>query len=209
MLKNKAQWLQQKRRKAAPTLTTYLNLLVQASMFPTIQDEDDYPDLSSIESIENPNTAFRESNNGGRPKGSIYEAKYSLEKRKVDATNMIAEEFLLARQSVQKGKRLQKGTYNDIHDRVVELFNLNNIRFKVDQKTIKKRMTRKSVTVTSLDHPSPITDMEPIILPFVKYRQEAGQPMKPSEGLNFANSLIQGSVVQECVWSCQKANGKL
>ena len=39
--------------------------------------------------------------------------------------------------------------------------------------------------------------IEPIILQFVLWKEEAHQPITPTEGLAFANSLIMGKPIQE------------
>jgi hypothetical protein len=55
---------------------------------------------------------------------------------------------------------------------------------------------------------SPALQIEQILLIQAKYRQEAGQPLKPSEGIALANSLLEGSVIQEKVRDFQKVLGK-
>ena len=63
--------------------------------------------------------------------------------------------------------------------------------FTISQNTVKSRITNG--TTTSIPGPkSPAAAIEPILLAFANYRQIAGQPLKPSETLAFANSLISG-----------------
>ncbi len=55
---------------------------------------------------------------------------------------------------------------------------------------------------------SPVEEIEPVLLNFAAQRQEAGQPLKPSEGLELANSLIEGTPIQEKMKAFQTTIGK-
>ena len=59
--------------------------------------------------------------------------------------------------------------------------------------SICSRDYRNSLTVNqSRNQPSPIAEIEYVILEVAKWKQESGQPITTAEGLELANLLING-----------------
>ena len=69
-----------------------------------------------------------------------------------------------------------------------------------------RRGTPKGKTKTGPE--SPASAIEPVILQFAKWKQEANQAMKSSEGLEFANSIIEGSEVKDKIRAHQISSKK-
>ena len=70
-------------------------------------------------------------------------------------------------------------------------------------------MKRDSLIVTQSNNQHiPVEEIEPVILKFAKWKQEAGQPITPTEGLQFANSLIDGKPLQDELKVYQPSQGK-
>jgi hypothetical protein len=83
---------------------------------------------------------------------------------------------------------------------------LDETNFSISSSTVKCRIRSKSASTTP-GPPSPALEIEPIITKLARYRQEAGQPMKPSEIIEFANSLIEESTIQKSVNDFHSACG--
>jgi hypothetical protein len=63
--------------------------------------------------------------------------------------------------------------------------------------TIRSRVKRNKLVVDkSCGNLSPVEAIEPVILQFAIWKQEAGQPITPTEGLLLANSLIEKKPIQ-------------
>eukprot|EP00547_Thalassionema_nitzschioides_P014451 CAMPEP_0194247058 /NCGR_PEP_ID=MMETSP0158-20130606/15950_1 /TAXON_ID=33649 /ORGANISM="Thalassionema nitzschioides, Strain L26-B" /LENGTH=251 /DNA_ID=CAMNT_0038983089 /DNA_START=426 /DNA_END=1178 /DNA_ORIENTATION=+ len=130
--------------------------------------------------------------NGGRPIGSTNKKKESLEEKKMHAKDEIAIRLKTAKKTLSTQKYLAKGSYNRIHEDVAEEFNLLDTNFEVSIRTVASRLRRgtpKGKTKTGPD--SPASSIEPVMLQFAKWKQEANQSLKPSEGLVFPSSLRQ------------------
>lgn len=135
-------------------------------------------------------------NHGGRPKGSTNEAKKSRAEREKNA-KLDIEARIKAERYKHNHKRLPVGMYKSIHDSVIAENGLSDDQFSVSRSTIDDRIRH-----SRLEAPGQVSvaaAIEPIIATYAKQRQEAGQPMKPSEVLTFANSIIQGSELEKSI----------
>lgn len=85
-----------------------------------------------------------------------------------------------------------------IHDSVINDLGLGGKGFSVNVKTTQSRIEHKSLRVNSAHNQySPMVRVEPVILQIVKWKQEARQPITSTEGLQLANSLVDGKPIQE------------
>jgi hypothetical protein len=77
--------------------------------------------------------------------------------------------------------------------------------FSVNYHLINYRIRNDAFANLKSGPTSPVAQIEPIFLLIqAKYRQEAGQPLKPSKGEALTNSLLEGSVIQEKVRAFRK-----
>jgi hypothetical protein len=135
----------------------------------------------------------------GRPKGSTIRSKKDLKAREVKAKLLITDRFREAQEDAKtRNQRVAKLTFEKIHHEVLQDLGLDKENFSISLNTIQSRIRRKS-TSTTRGPSSPALEIEALITTFARYRQEAGQPMKPSETIEFANSLIEESTVQKSV----------
>ena len=170
MIRSQAKRLMKKRKETDDTTTTI---------------------LTSPGSGNTNTTATSARSIGGHPKGTTNESKKTLNERKKLARHEIERRVKQARLSTTNKQRLSPGTYNNIHDVVIEEMGLSNTGFSVSQNTTKDRIRYERADKKG--NVSPAIDLEPVIVSFAMQRQEAGQPMKPSEVISFANSLIETS----------------
>ena len=129
----------------------------------------------------------------GRPTGSTNEATIDVDKRKKGALVALTERYKSARDSTNK--RLVNGTYKKLHDEVLKEFNLDQLDFQIKQDTVGRRM-RNNTTRTKRGPDSPAASIEPYLVTFANYRQEAGQPMSKSELLELGNKMLKGSAIE-------------
>ncbi|CAJ1966096.1 unnamed protein product [Cylindrotheca closterium] len=140
----------------------------------------------------------------GRRKGSTKEAAKDLSQKKVKAKVMLQERYATAKAASEQ--RVAPGTFDKLHDEVLEELELNGIGFSISKNTIKHRV-RKNITATKPGPVSPAAAIEPLLLTIIQYRLQAGQPLTQPETIAFANSLIQGSEVEESLIDFHRACG--
>ena len=76
----------------------------------------------------------------------------------------------------------------------------------VNRKTILSRISRGNLTVNRQQNKeTPLLEIEPILLQFATWKQEAGQPITPTEGLHLANSLISGTAIEQKLKAFQRS----
>ena len=142
------------------------------------------------------NVAFLSTNSNnitGRPKGTSAVSILDNESKKEEATNKIAINYQAARAA--NGGVLKRGTFKKIHDTVMADLQLN---FTIKQKTIISRLNRNSLSVNKQNNKTtPLFQIESLLLQISLWKQDAGQPITPSEGIALANSLIDGKPIQE------------
>ena len=139
---------------------------------------------------------------GGRPTGNTNTAKAESKRKEGRAKMDTTKKLRLAKQNCQQHKS-SNGTFQTIHDEVSESHGLLDTGFKVPMRTVRCHLLVNTNRIIC-GPVSPVADIEPTMLTFCKYRQETGQPMRPSEGLKATNSLIKGSVVEENLKQHQK-----
>ena len=123
------------------------------------------------------------------PKAQRYYLKINMKRKlgKVKTKSL----FYMKREENPMVVSLDAGEYKDIHKFVVAKLGIVG-DFNAPINSIRNRAHRKSLTVHgSQNQHSPVAAIEPIILRIVVWKQEAGQPITPTEGLQLANSLIQ------------------
>ena len=144
--------------------------------------------------------------NGGRPKGATVKSKLDVEAKEELARNQIANLCLQARKD--NNGRLARHKYKEIHDGVIKTLCLNEA-FSVSFELIKSRLRRnRQVLMTRGGVSSPLAPIEPVVMQIVVWKQEAGQPITPKEGLALVNSMIDGKPLQETLKTFQQSKKK-
>ena len=138
--------------------------------------------------------------NIGRPKGTSVQQTKIIEEKIIDAKNRISV-LCYEKRKKSVSKRMECNSYKQIHDSVMKAIGLDTIlpSFSIPWKTINSRLMRNRLIINgpNVNKKSPMEKIEPIILQFVLWKEEAHQPITPTEGLAFANSLIMGKPIQE------------
>ena len=142
---------------------------------------------------------------GGRPKGSTIKSKLDIEHKKELARNEISKLYFESKRN--NNGRLPRGQFKMIHDATIKKYSLVN-KFSISPKLIQSRIRRKKLTVLKTDSQSPMNPVEPVIKQIVVWKQEAGQPITPAEGLAVVNSLIDGTEVQNKLKEFQRSKQK-
>ena len=133
--------------------------------------------------------------NGGRPAGSTNKHIQVSPDLKVRAKYEM--DILYDAERRADHGSLKHGSFKKIHDSVIQKLGINDPNFKVSVKSIRSCVYRNSLTVNkALNQPIPTHDIEKVLLQISMWKQEAGQPISVSEGLDLANSLIDGKPMQ-------------
>ena len=144
---------------------------------------------------------------GGRPKGSTLLKASKLLDDLAIAKNEIA--ILYSKEREKNGGKLKAGRYKEIHDFVFSKYNLTDPGLSISVESIRSRVKRKSLVVDKLSNQdSPMKSVEPALLQIVLWKQEAGQPVTPAEGLSVANSLVSETSIESEIESWQESRGK-
>ena len=135
-------------------------------------------------------------NHGGRPEGSTTKQIDYTKTQKEKAIDDIS--ILYAAEKKANNGSLKRGSYKKIHNLVISKLGIKDKDFKVNIRTVQTRITRNSLVVNSSQNKmSPVHEIEPVILQVCLWKQEAGQPITPTEGLALANSLIDQKPIQD------------
>ena len=107
----------------------------------------------------------------------------------------VATKLADARNKLPSGQhKLFLGKLDEIEDEVINSYGLLGMVNKQKlHETARKRVHRRSLTKHTYGPVLPLALMEPILLVHTIYRQEAGQALTPSEGLELARSILEGS----------------
>lgn len=149
----------------------------------------------------------------GRPKGTTKKAKQELESLKRRLLDEVSVEH--AKRFFDKGSqdgsnaRLPKGTLASIiEEKRAELNVPDSVSISVD--TVRHRLSKsaKSLTPRHRGTISPLAEIDRLVLPIVIGMGRIHQPMSSPEIIELANSLIDGTVHQDCLilWK-QKSHG--
>ena len=142
------------------------------------------------------------SDKGGRPVGSSRVSRIDYKCKVELATEKIATSYLEER--IKNGGTLKRGMFKVIHDKAINSLGLHDTIIK--QRTILSRIYRNSLHVnTCQNQTAPLLPIEPFLLQIAMWKQEAGQPITPSEGIQLANSLIDGKPTQDRLREFQKS----
>ena len=117
-----------------------------------------------------------------------------------DALSAVTSRLLTAREEKQQAgpgnaTRVTDAVWKQICIEVSSEFNV-----PLDVLTARKAMAYARIRrgrVTAQNLVSPVVDMEPMLMEMILVRQRMKQPMNKNEVLQFANSLISGTVMQE------------
>jgi len=142
---------------------------------------------------------------GGKKKGDTNEAARLLVERKEQAKDELTRRYVEAKDKASGGN-LPKGTYKELHDAVIQDSHLTDSGVSIPQHTIRKRY--KNNVKTNNRKRSILQPIEPLIQMFALQKQEARQPLKPSEGIALANSLIEGKPLQDELKAYQASRRK-
>ena len=98
-------------------------------------------------------------------------------------------------QELKNGGSLKRGMFKTIHSNIMIRMGLTNTTIK--QRTIISRISRNSFHVDNCNNQtSPLLPIEPLLLQIALWKQDMGQPITPSEGIELANSLIDDKPIQ-------------
>ena len=92
--------------------------------------------------------------------------------------------------------------YKIIHDNVIKSIGLGNSTIK--HRTILSCLARNSLQVDICNKKTaPLFPIEPLLLQIALWKQDAGQSITPAKGMELANSLIDGKLIQTRLKSFQ------
>ncbi len=99
----------------------------------------------------------------GRPKGTTIAAREEQEKKKAQMTDYLAQATKDAQDESPNG-RMPHGTYERLHQEALKHFQLEGTDVHVSYNTIKQRIKRGNLTVTSMGPKSPLEPIEPLLV---------------------------------------------
>ena len=141
---------------------------------------------------------------GGRPSGTTKKRKHDLKAKLTDAKNRIAHAVMKAKDSCSTGS-LKMGQFKSIHDKVMQRVGLDGEGIEIKPSCIRVRLHRGVLDVDeSKNHVSPVKPIEKVLIQYVIWKQNAGQPMTTTECVELANSLIEGTEVEKSLIKWQK-----
>ena len=139
----------------------------------------------------------------GQPKGSTGLAKLDLKEKRKIAIDLVATRYSQAKRS--NGGKVPLGSFQKIRDEVLKELIIEDENVSINQGTILSRIRRNSLLVDRPGARSPMEKVEPVILKFALWKQEAGQPISSGEGIQLATSLIKGTPIEKEVQAFQKS----
>ena len=142
------------------------------------------------------------SQKGGRPKGSTHEKKLDDLKRDSEAKIVATKLFMKIKK--EKGK-VNSNDFKNILKKVRDDFDLPN--FFMKRSTIISRIRRGNPSKNQMGPVSPMAVVEPLLCDVCIQKSKMGQPMNQTEGLLFANSIIQDSETQRKLIAFQQKLG--
>ena len=108
---------------------------------------------------------------GSRPTGSTNESTIDADRHKKGSMLALTEHYKIARDSTNKC--LAYGTYKRLHDKVIKEFNLDQLDFEITYDRVANRIWN-NVTKTKRGPDSFVASIEPYLVTFAYYQQEAG-----------------------------------
>ncbi len=124
------------------------------------------------------------------------------EKRKT-AIDLVATRYSVAK--TMNGGKVPIGSFQKILEEVLRELSIPDETIHISQATVLSRIRRKNLLVDRPGPRSPMEKVEPVILKFALWKQEAGQPITSGEGIELATSLIKGTPVEKEVQAFQKS----
>lgn len=136
--------------------------------------------------------------NRGRSKGAIVEYKLDEEDRTEESISQVAIRYAKAKDKEKEENRIvRKNVYPEIIDAVKHEFHLPNLI--VNKRRILSRIERGSLTRRKKGQQSPIEAIEHLMVQICITKAKIGQPVNVGKGIKVANSLIPGSIWQDCL----------
>jgi hypothetical protein len=137
----------------------------------------------------------------GRPKGTTNLAKGELVNLKKRLTDEVTLELAeLNKKKTDKNSRLANGTIAKLIETKSKELNVPKaVASTISHRTVRNRLdpNRASKTPKHRGTPSPMAEIEELVLPIVKGMSRIMQPMQKPQVIALANSLIAGTVHQE------------
>jgi hypothetical protein len=106
--------------------------------------------------------------------------------------------------TAHRGKLLDC-SFLKIRDETFEELSLHDENILIKRRTILSRLQRKSLFAAGRGVRSPMERVEPVLLKFALWKQEAGKPITSGEGIELATSLINNTPVETEVQAFQKS----
>ena len=162
---------------------------------------------SSVETLPSSSSSDAEDNDSlsrkkGRPKGSSVQKKHDEKKRFINATNYVAETFNEWKEKCDgkdgRAHKVPRGTLANIIKEAREKFNLPK-SYEIKERTIRSRVNRKHLHAVHRGKESPMTEVEELLVEIALQKDSMNQPITASEGLMLANSLIEGTELEDRV----------
>jgi hypothetical protein len=154
------------------------------------------------------------SKRGGRPAGStknVIEGRKSLVANAMDecAIQIANVKSMALHKTNKRGKtcRVPRGTFEKAIQKVCEKYNIERSEIKMETALSRNKVGRK-LKVKHRGTNSPMAGIEGHLLAAILRRAALRQPVSCAEGLELANSLIEGTTTQLDLMAWKKANLK-
>jgi len=135
-------------------------------------------------------------NSIGRPKGTTDSNSRQLLEKVEEATQEVVNKFKEVKSKTRSSKhRLQKGSLKIIIASAKEKFNIPH-DIIISENTVRQRVKRGSKS-GHVGQSSPMLELEPYLVELIKKLADMRTPVTTAQGLELANSLIEGKSTQK------------
>jgi len=135
-------------------------------------------------------------NSIGRPKGTTDTNSRQLLEKVEEATQEVVNKFKEVKSKTRSSKhRLQKGSLKIIIASAKEKFNIPH-DIIISENTVRQRVKRGSKS-GHVGQSSPMLELEPYLVELIKKLADMRTPVTTAQGLELANSLIEGKSTQK------------
>jgi hypothetical protein len=139
----------------------------------------------------------------GRPLGATNEAKRDRKERENKAKTDAVQALLDMWAKREPGKRSKKNELKRIIEAAKKKFDVEDL--SIAESMIWERAARGSVpNPTRTGRVTPMEEIEPLLVTFIICLQRIGQPLSSTEFIQLANSLIEGSPLEEKVLASKR-----
>jgi hypothetical protein len=140
---------------------------------------------------------------GGRPKGTTVMYLRDKQLKYKALVDSVATEWNQVKQ-LYKYKCIPKNMLDGLIKKKVQESGLN---VAISKNAIRKRVQKSRLTINNPGAPSPMADIEVYIASLINQMSKMHQPLNVSEGLQLANSLVQGTEWKENIIELKKMRG--